>query len=132
MKTRLKNEAELENFHSREGALNLVYDEVERVQYDGKDDERLAKIAEGLTLSAMSLISAMGAYRDAVQNPDQMSEDSVADVKEARAELCEAWTYAQMALSKVAWGIRLDGNEAYAKLINSQLNSTYPLNFKGM
>lgn len=123
------NELE-ENYHSREGALNLIYEDSERVQYDGEDEERIKKVAEDLTLSTMSLISAMGSYRDAIAL--DVDEDTPSIVRAARAELIEAWAYNQLALSRVGWAIRVDGNEAYAKLINSQLNPLKPLNFTGM
>lgn len=118
-----------ENWHSREGALNLVFDEKERVQYDKDDGQRLFDLAQMFAHNAAAMVTLLGEYRDAISGePTTDSED----VKTARAELVEAWTYAQLALSKVAWANRIDANEAYAKLINSQLDSTYPLNFKGM
>lgn len=119
-----------ENWHSREGALNLVFDEKDKVQYDKDDEKRIADFAMMFGHNAAALATTLANYRDALLAED--SEDSAEVMKTSRAELCEAWAYAQLALSKIAWAIRLDGNEAYAKLINSQMDSTYPLNYKGM
>lgn len=119
-----------ENFHSREGALNLVFDDDARVQYDEGDDKRIYNSAEMFAHNAAGLVTVLAEYKGLLN--EEVFDGSSADVAAARAEVIEAWTYAQMALSRIAWALRFDGNEAYAKTINSQLDSTYPLNFKGM
>lgn len=123
---------ETENFHSREGALNLVFDDTDRVQYDGEDDSRLYKSAEMFAHNCAGLVTVLSEYKDGLlAEAGSEAADSIAST---RAEVIEAWAYAQEALSKIAWCLRFDGNEAYAKLINFQadLTGTMPLNFKGM
>jgi hypothetical protein len=117
-----------ENFHSREGALNLVFDEEVRVQYDGTDEKRIFDTAQMFAHNCAGLITVLAEYRDIINNDDA----TASEIAGTRAEVIEAWTFAQMALSRIGWCLRFDGNEAYAKTINSQLDSTYPLNFKGM
>jgi hypothetical protein len=121
-----------ENYHSREGALMLVFDEEDRVQYDGKDDSRIYQSVEMFAHNCAGLVTILGEYKDSLMaEPGSEVADSIATT---RAEVIEAWTYAQVALSRIAWVLRFDGNEAYAKQINFQadLTGTLPLNFKGM
>jgi hypothetical protein len=123
---------ENENYHSREGALNLVFDETDRAQYDGKDEQRIYTSAGMLAHNTAGLITVLAEYKTLLSSTYTGMDDDSGDIAATRSEVIEAWTYAQMALSRIAWALRFDGNEAYAKLINSQLDSTYPLNFKGM
>jgi hypothetical protein len=104
-------------YHSREDRIGDLHTDAERVQYDGKDAQRIQDVAETLTQFTVGLIDSLGSYRDEVIAP--VDEDSESRMGYARRDLIEKWAMTQGALSKIAWALRFDGNTAYERAINA-------------
>lgn len=102
---------------TRETMLSGICSDDHRVQYDGKDDPRIADIASGFTQAAVSMIESLGKYRDAMGA--ELNEDSADSMKEARYDVIYAFAMAQAAVSKVAWGLRIDADEAYKRALET-------------
>ena len=105
------------NLNSREEALTLLATDAERVQYDEGDADRLAAVAGTMTHHCVELIESLGAY--AAETKAEPDEDSASRMGYARRDLIEKWALAQLALSKVAFAIRVNGNEAFDRLVNA-------------
>lgn len=104
-------------YHSREDAVSSIADDSHRVQYDEGDHERIKNIAATFTHHAVEMIEALGEY--AKEADSEIDEDSESRMAYARRELIEKWATAQLALSKVAWSVRADGDEAFDRLVQA-------------
>jgi hypothetical protein len=108
-------------YNSREEAVASVAEDDQRVQYDGKDFGRIEAISGTFTHHAVELIASLGAYAltTKAEEPGDAEEakDQAAETAYARRELIEQWALTQLALSKIAWALRVDGNAAYDRLI---------------
>lgn len=102
-------------YNTREEAVASVADDSCRVQYDGKDYDRIKDIAGTLTHHMVELIESLGAYAD--ETVTEVDEDSDSRMGYARRDLIEKWSTAQLALSKIAFVIRADGQTAYERLV---------------
>jgi hypothetical protein len=116
-------------YFSREDRINELHDEKERTQWDGKDVERIEEVATVLDEHIENFFASLEEYNDILS--EEVSEDSDSRMRYARQELVEKWALAQGALSKVAWVLRIDGNTAYERLINS-IKSDNPLDMRGL
>jgi hypothetical protein len=102
---------------NREEAVTLLSDEQQRVQYDEGDAERIIDVTGTFTHHAVELIGSLGDY--AKETESEVDEDSESRMGYARRELIEKWAAAQLALSKIAFVIRLDGDAAYDRLVSA-------------
>lgn len=102
-------------YNSREEAVASVASDAERVQYDEGDADRIKDVAATFTHHAVELIESLGAYSKETQA--EIDEDSELRMGYARRDLIEKWATAQLALSKIAFVIRVDGNTAYDRLV---------------
>ena len=116
-------------YHSREDRIAQLHGEEERVQYDGNDWGRIHDAVDVLSEHNENLENALCDYADETNTP--VDEDSDAKMAYARREVIEKWAYAQAALSKVAWGLRFDGNAAYERLINA-INEGGTIDMRGL
>jgi hypothetical protein len=114
---------------SREERLKEIpmFVDEDRVQYDGKDGERTAMYAQAVTTNCIDVITALGGYRDVLAEADTSPEE----VSEARRNVVEAWANLQVATSGVAWGLRIDGDDAFGRVVESMKNDT-PLDMRGL
>jgi hypothetical protein len=104
-------------FNSREDAVTLVAEDEQRVQYDEGDLDRIKSIAGTFTHHAVELIESLGQYADETQA--DADEDSESRMAYARRDLIEKWATTQLALSKIAWALRANGDEAYNRLLSA-------------
>jgi hypothetical protein len=104
-------------FNSREDAVKLVAEDEQRVQYDGADLDRIKAIAGTFTHHAVELIESLGQYGDETQA--EADEDTESRMAYARRDLIEKWATTQLALSKIAWAIRTNGDDAYNRLLSA-------------
>lgn len=102
-------------YNTREEAVASVANDSHRVQYDGADADRIKDMAATLTHHAVELIESLGNY--VAETASDIDEDAEARMGYARRELIEKWATAQLALSKVAFVMRVDGQTAYDRLI---------------
>lgn len=105
-------------YYSREDRIAELNEENSRVQYDTVEND-LARINEAwdaFSSYSDSLEDAVDEYTEAMQ---EEGEDAPSRMRYARRELIEQWCFAQATLSKLAWVLRVDGNEAYQRMINA-------------
>jgi hypothetical protein len=100
---------------NREKMLEGLQPEDTQLQYDASDKERINAAATGFTNTSMALIHAMGAFYKEIG--DEADEDSAARMKEIREELVLRWAEVQMTISSLARVFRIDGDEAYNRVI---------------
>lgn len=105
-------------YYSREDRMKDINDEMCRVQYDSLEDDtkRIQEAAEGFFSYVDELDDRIALYLEAMAEEGQ---EAPAKMLFARRELIENWALAQATLSKIAWVLRIDGNEAYQRMINA-------------
>jgi hypothetical protein len=103
------------SYNTREEAVASIADDSCRVQYDEGDYERIKDIAGTLTHHMVELIESLGAYADETRS--EVDEDSESRMAYARRDLIEKWALSQLALSKVAFVIRTDGDTAFNRVV---------------
>lgn len=102
---------------NREQLLAKVCDDSHRLQYDGNDETRLMLLSAAFTDASVAMIEALGQFSDAAKAP--VDENSADTMKGARYDAVAAWTMAQAAISKIAYVLRIDGEEAYRRSIKA-------------
>jgi hypothetical protein len=116
-------------YHSREDRINDLHTDEERVQYDAKDINRIDGVNDCVDEYVDELCTALEGYVDVLKGePD---EDTTSQMSYARREVIEKWALAQGALSKVAWVLRFDGNQAYERMIQS-LQTSSAMDMRGL
>lgn len=100
---------------NRERMLEDICSDDHRVQYDGNDENRIENIARGFAEAGVAMIEALGNYRNYLNAP--ISDTSADDMKAARYEVAYHFAMAQAATSKIAWSLRIDGDEAYKRVL---------------
>lgn len=116
-------------YHSREDRIKDIHTDADRVQYDGKDEDRIQQLVDVLTEYNENLENELLNYLEEM-NADA-DEDSVQRMRYARQMVVEKWALAQAALSKAAWVLRIDGNVAYERCINA-LKSDDAMDMRGL
>lgn len=104
-------------YHSREDRISDLHDDKERVQYDADDVERIQNITNVIDEYEEELAAALDDYVEELES--EVDEDSESRMRYARQMVVEKWALTQGALSKVAWALRFDGNQAYERMINA-------------
>jgi t-SNARE complex subunit (syntaxin) len=119
-------------YYSREDRINDIQDAMERVQYDKpeEDTRRVTSAQELFDEYAEKLYDSLEEYIKELSNTE-VDEDSQSQMRYARQQVVERWAMMQAALSKVAWVLRIDGNQAYERLINS-IRTDDPLDMRGL
>lgn len=102
---------------SREDQLGLLVHEGQQVQYDEGDHQRIVDVTGTFTHHAVELIQSLGEYANEIERP--VDEDSESRMGYARRDFIEKWAECQMALSKIAFATRLDGDAAYSRLLDA-------------
>jgi hypothetical protein len=107
-------------YHSREDRIAELNSEEARVQYKSATDDakRIQDAFECVDENINELDSAVADYLERICTTDD-DEDSPSLIRYSRRELVERWAFAQGALSKLAWVLRIDGNEATQRLVNA-------------
>lgn len=105
-------------YYSREDRVGELNNELCRVQYNDVDDDvkRVGEAYDAFDVYSEELCEAIEQYIDAMQ---EMGEDAPSIMGYARRELIEKWALTQATLSKIAWVLRVDGNDAYQRMINA-------------
>lgn len=105
-------------YYSREDRVGELNNEFCRVQYDDVDDDikRIGEAYDAFDVYSEELCEAVEQYMDAMQ---ETGEDAASIMGYSRRELIEKWALAQATLSKIAWVLRVDGNDAYQRMINA-------------
>jgi len=116
-------------YHSREDRISELHNDKERVQYDKDDIIRLENVSEVLDTHEANLFEALEDYIKELESP--VDEDSESRMRYARQMIVEKWAFAQAALSKVAWVMRIDGNQAYERLLNA-VKTDKPIDMRGL
>lgn len=106
-------------YHSREDRINEIHGRDERVSYDdpAKDYERVTACTDLVGEYTDDLMEALDEYSSEIIAP--VDEDSESRMRYARQTIVEKWALAQGAISKVAWVLRINGNDAYEKMIEA-------------
>lgn len=104
-------------YYSREDRLGDIFNENERAQYQkpGEDYQKASDTLEALDESLDDLYEQLIQYFTAVEARDNDPQN----IAFKRAEMVEGWSKAQAILSKFAYVLRIDGNDAYQRLINA-------------
>lgn len=100
---------------SRETMVMDLCTQDDRLQYDGKDEQRIAGVAAQFTQSAMLMIEALGAFSDAATA--KVDENSTDIMKGARSDVVMAWAALQVVTSKIAGVLRIDGDTAFERIL---------------
>jgi hypothetical protein len=108
-------------YHSREDRVAELNDELSRVQYDNLEND-LARIEEAGGAFVEYVDGLEDAITEYMESMQDTSEDAPSRMGYARRDLIEKWTLTQATLSKVAWVLRIDGNDAYQRMINALKN----------
>lgn len=103
--------------NNREEILSKLMDDDARVQYDDKDGDRIYAIAASFAETGTALMENLARYKEALEAP--VNENSADAMKEARYNLVYSWTMAQAAVSKIAWGLRIDGDDAFKTAVEA-------------
>lgn len=109
---------------NRERMLEGIQPDETTLQYDAKDQDRINAAANGFTDASMNLIHAMGDFYK--EMGDEADEDSAARMKAIREELVLRWAEVQMTVSSLARVFRIDGDEAYGRIINGLKKGEMP------
>ena len=116
-------------FYGREDRIAELNEEIDRVDYkDTSADAEKIDLAydtifdyTGELEEKVSDYLAASAEVDAVEEGEE-ADEARAGLLIARTELVETWALTQAALSKFAWVLRIDGNEAYHRMIDALKN----------
>ena len=105
-------------YHSREDLIARLHTEEERVQWQNteEDEKKINEAAECLVDYSEKLDAAIEDYLNAMYEED---EEAPSHMAYCRRELIERWALTQAALSKLAYIMRFDGNDAYQRMINA-------------
>jgi hypothetical protein len=112
------------NMASRETMVMDLCGEDDRLQYDGNDEKRIAGLAALFTNVSILMIEAMHRFAEAAKA--EVDENSVDNMKKARAELVMAWGALQVATSKIAGVFRVDGETALERTLSVAHTDEYP------
>jgi hypothetical protein len=101
---------------TREQIVAELMVEDDRLQYDGKDSERIADAAKKVTVSFVHLIETAGAFRDEAES--KADEDSADRMKQVRQQLAYAYADSLIQLHKFGATFRFSG-EAFDRLVEA-------------
>lgn len=109
---------------SREFKVMSLCNETDKVQYDGDDEQRIAGVAAMFTQVGILMIDALQKYTEATKLP--VDENSADIMKAARADCVMAWGALQCATSKIAGTLRIDGDEAFERVLATATTGEEP------
>ena len=114
-------------YFSREQRISDIHREEERVDYTSaeSDGNKLADAMAVVNDKTDELEKALEEYFISITfegGDEEDQRDAYMRILAQRRELVTQWAYAQAALSKLAWILRVDGNEAYQRLIKAIQN----------
>lgn len=105
-------------YFSREERVGEINDESNRVQYDSLEND-LERIHEAWDALEEYVDQLGGAYEEYIEAMQEDGEDGPSRMGYARRDFIEKWSLTQATLSKLAWVMRIDGNEAYQRMMNA-------------
>lgn len=116
-------------YFSREDRVGDIYSHDDRVQYKdvAEDYAAVEEVIDHLDLAAGDLYSSVDEYFGALQMPNATPEL----IKSNRAALVHHWAEAQEALSRLGWVLRIDGNDAFQRIVEAKKNDLLP-DMKGL
>lgn len=100
---------------TREQIVGKLMSEDERLQYDGKDQERIARVSEKMTKSFVYLLGAVGNFRD--ESVRKADEDTKDRMSQARMGLIEAYANALVDVHKLGSTFRITG-DAFDRMVD--------------
>lgn len=109
---------------SRERMVMELVNEDCKLQYDGKDEQRIAGLAAVFTQTSIHMIEALSQFCEAAKAP--VDENSVDIMKGARGDAVLAWAALQAATSKIAGVLRIDGDVALERILKAAKNDEEP------
>lgn len=117
-------------YHSREDLVARLNSDSDRVQWQNteEDEKKIADVLETIVEYAEKLDAAGGDYLDSMYEDD---EDAPSHMSYSRRELIERWALMQAALSKLAFVMRFEGNDAYQRMIES-LDKGHSVDMRGL
>jgi hypothetical protein len=117
-------------YHSREDLMAKLVPEEARVQYDDNREDTI-KIYQATDLIEERLEGIeddLEDYLNAIHGDDS---DAAENMRVVRARVVAQWAFLQMAVSKFARVLRIDGNEAYQRTITA-LEADATVNMSGL
>lgn len=99
---------------SREQIVASLMNEDERLQYDGRDSERIYDASAKVTQSFISLLEKVAAFRNEIQK--EVTEDSASEMKEIRYDVVVAYAEALIDLHQLGATFRISG-EAFDNIV---------------
>lgn len=106
-------------YHSREDRLEDLCDPSQQVQLESARDDafRIKDAMGGLFDQVNDIDEKCGDYLEAMFGRDK---EAAHNMTVARRQFIESWANTQLALSKIAWVMHIDGNEAYQRMVNAR------------
>jgi len=106
-------------YYSRELRIAEISDESDRVQYfDVQEDEaRILAPIEATSEVLKQLLMDLEQYFADIRDGDP------SEIRQSRIPLVYDWAMLQAVVSKLAWVLRIDGNEAFQRLVDSIKNN---------
>lgn len=109
---------------TREQTVVKLMAEDDRLQYDGKDRERIYKMCEEITQSFVSLLGITAEFRDEIEK--EVDEDSASRMKQIRTDLVTMYADALVNLHKLGATFRITG-EAFDRMVAYEEGKTEAL-----
>jgi hypothetical protein len=99
-------------YHSREDLIAKLHKEADRIQNKDRDTD------------CRKMIDVINTIEDPFEDMldgvwDILDAEDADEEAYARRTMIEKWALVQANLSKLAWVMRIDGNEAYNRMINA-------------
>jgi hypothetical protein len=108
----------------REELIDKLAPTDDRLEYDEHDEAKIVETANRYTQTTVLLLEAIGKYVETMRLP--IDENSADLMKEARYDVVYSWAVAQAAVSKIAWMMRIDGDEAYGRIMDGAMSEEHP------
>jgi hypothetical protein len=102
---------------NREQMLEGLQPEDTTLQYNEEDRERVNGAANGFTDASMNLLHALGDFYKEMAS--EVDEDSASRMQVIRENLVLRWAEVQLNVSALARVFRIDGDEAYQRIITA-------------
>jgi phospholipase/lecithinase/hemolysin len=101
---------------SRETVVGKITGDQNRLQYDDKDSDRLEAAVGELTEAAVNFIGSVGEYDQETKTP--VDDTSATRMRAARQKVVETYATLQVALNRIGYVFRIDGDEAFSKMVD--------------
>lgn len=109
---------------SREQIVTRLMVEDEKLQYDGKDSDRIYKASEDVTQSFIALLNLAAEFRNEINR--EVDEDSASRMKQIRTDLVTMYADAVVNLHKLGATFRIS-SDAFERMVAYQEGKTEAL-----